>query len=50
MFINESTGTPDMSYIVETSKVMYAFLETLNTLQLEKIDSDYIKKAMNGLI
>ena len=49
MFINESTGTPDMAYIVETSKVMYAFLETLNTLQLENVNSPYITKIINDI-
>lgn len=49
MFVNESTGTPDMTYIVEASKVMYAFLETLNTLQLEKVDGAYITKMINSM-
>ena len=45
MFLNES-GTPDFGLITETSKVMYAFLETLNTLQLERIDGAYISKVL----
>ena len=49
MFINESTGTPDFSLLTETAKVMYGFLETLNTLQLEKVDGPYITKVINGL-
>lgn len=49
MFINESTGNPDMSYIVETAKVMYAFLETLNTLQLENITGSYISNIINNI-
>ena len=48
MFLNES-GQPDMRYIVEASKVMYGFLETLNTLQLESVDSPYINKIINNL-
>ena len=49
LFLNES-GTPDFGLITETAKVMYAFLETLNTLQLEKVDGEYIRKAISGLI
>ena len=49
MFIDESTNLPDMRYIVETSKVMYAFLETLNTLQLENVNGPYITKIINTI-
>ena len=49
LFLDES-GTPDFGLITETAKVMYAFLETLNTLQLEKVDGNYISKAIAGLI
>lgn len=48
MFLNES-GLPDFSLITETSKVMYAFLETLNTLQLESVDGPYIKKLIDSI-
>lgn len=49
MFINEQTHTHDFGLIVETAKVMYAFLETLNTLQLESVDSNYIKKIITTI-
>ena len=47
-FINEN-GSLDMSSIIETAKVMYGFLETLNTLQLEKVDGEYIKNALSQI-
>ena len=40
-YITES-GQLDTPIVVEAVKVMYGFLETLNTLQLESVDSDYI--------
>ena len=40
-YITES-GQLDTPVVVEAVKVMYGFLETLNTLQLESVDSDYI--------
>ena len=42
-------GSLDTSLIVETSKVMYGFLETLNTLQLEKVDPTYIKNVLDNM-
>lgn len=47
-YITES-GTLDTDLIVEASKVMYGFLETINTLQFEKVDSAYIKKVLDGM-
>lgn len=47
-YITES-GTLDTDLIVESSKVMYGFLETINTLQLEKVDSEYIKKVLSSM-
>lgn len=47
-YITES-GTLDTDLIVEASKVMYGFLETVNTLQLDKVDSAYIKKVLDGM-
>ncbi len=49
MFINEATQTPDFGLITETSKVMYGFLETLNTLQLESVNSKYILNIINNI-
>jgi hypothetical protein len=42
-------GNLDTALIVEASKVMYGFLETLNTLQLEKVDAKYIEKVLNNM-
>ena len=47
-YITES-GTLDTDLIVESSKVMYGFLETVNTLQLEKVDTSYIKKVLDSM-
>ena len=47
-YITES-GTLDTDLIIEASKVMYGFLETVNTLQLDKVDSAYIKKVLDGM-
>ena len=47
-YLNES-GSIDTGLIVESAKVMYAFLETLNTLQLEKVDSKYIKNVLDNM-
>lgn len=41
----EEDGSLDIDTIVESSKVIYGFLETLNTIQLgRKIDQDYLKE------
>lgn len=42
-------GNLDTALIVEAGKVMYGFLETLNTLQLEKVDAKYIEKVLNEM-
>ena len=42
-------GRMDMQRIFEAGKVMYGFLETLNTLQLEKVDKDYITKLIHEM-
>lgn len=47
-YITES-GTLDTDLIVESSKVMYGFLETINTLQFDKVDSAYIKKVLDNM-
>lgn len=47
-YTNES-GQIDFPAIVESAKVMYGFLETLNTLQLEKVDEKYITKVLNEM-
>lgn len=42
-------GNMDMHLVVESAKVMYGFLETVNTLQLEKVDSAYITRVLKGM-
>lgn len=43
------SGKLDTGMIVESAKVMYAFLETINTLQLQKVDSKYIQKVLSEM-
>lgn len=45
---NES-GKLDTGLVVESAKVMYGFLETINTLQLEKVDANYIKNILENM-
>ena len=39
-------GNIEMEFVVESAKVMYGFLETLNTIQLAKIDKEYLEKII----
>lgn len=39
----------DIDLVVETTKVMYGFMETLNTLQLVKVDEAYIEDAIKQM-
>ena len=48
-YTEAETGRLDMFKIVENAKVMYTFMELLNTSKLEKIDEAYIKDALNSL-
>lgn len=48
MYLNES-GQLDLPLVIESAKVMYAFLETLNTIQIENVDAKYIAKVMNDM-
>lgn len=43
----EEDGSLDMDTIVESSKVLYGFLETLNTLQLKTVDAKYIESIFS---
>ena len=45
----EEHGQLDMDHIVETAKIMYGFMETVNTLQLEKVDETYIKNVLENM-
>ena len=48
-YTEAETGRLDMFKIVENAKVMYTFMELLNTSKLEKIDEAYVKDALNSL-
>ena len=45
----EEGGRLDMVKIVENAKVMYTFMEVLNTAKLEKIDESYVKDVLKSL-
>ena len=47
-YLNES-GSLDVNKAVETAKVMYTFLETINTLKLENVNDGYIAKVLNNI-
>ena len=47
-YVTES-GELDTYLVIESAKVMYAFLETVSTLQLEKVDSAYITKVLSEM-
>ena len=42
------SGNLDTEKVIESSRVMYGFLETLNTLQLENVNEEYIKNVIEG--
>jgi len=48
-YMDNDTGRVDTGLVVESAKVMYGFIETLNTLQLEKVDASYIKKVIDNM-
>lgn len=42
-------GELDMGSVIESAKVMYGWLETVSTLQLEKVDGEYIKNILDDM-
>lgn len=42
-------GSLDMTSVVETARVMYGFLETINTLQIEKTGTKYIANIIENM-
>ncbi len=42
-------GKLNMGAVVESAKCIYGFLETVNTLQLEKVDAKYIQNALSTM-
>lgn len=45
-----SDGRLDVSKVIESTRVMYGFLEFVNTIQLEKVDENYISKVLKNEI
>lgn len=43
-------GQLDVDLVMESAKVMYGFLETLNTLQIEKVNDKYIANILNEMV
>ena len=48
-YTDEDTGTLDMGAVIESARVMYGFLETVNTLQLAKVDANYIQYILDNM-
>ena len=46
----QEDGKINMSRVIDNSRVMYGWLETVNTIQLEKVNENYIKKVVEGKI
>lgn len=42
-------GRLDMNAIVESARCMYTLLEMVSTLQIEKVDSDYIEETLKSI-
>ena len=57
VYLNESVkeqytnedGRVDTDAVIGRTRVMYGFLETLNTLQLDKVNPDYIKNVIDNI-
>lgn len=45
----DENGLFDEARVYETARVMYGFLETVNTLQLEKVDEEYIQNIFDNM-
>lgn len=48
-YTEAETGRLDMHKIVENTRVMYTFMEVLNTAKLENITESYIRDALSSL-
>lgn len=48
IYLAES-GRTDIASVIESTKVMYGFLEALRTLQLEKVDEEYIANVLKNM-
>lgn len=45
----KENGKLDMQKIIESSEIMYAFLEMVNTLKIKKVDNNYIKNTLDSI-
>lgn len=45
----DESGKLDMDAIVESARCMYALLETVSTIQLEKVDVKYIEETLKSI-
>ena len=45
----DENGQLAVNDIMEAVRVMYGFLETINTIQLAKVDEKYIAKVLDGM-
>ena len=45
----DESGKLDMDAIVESAHCMYALLETVSTIQLEKVDIKYIEDTLKSI-
>ena len=41
-YVEEGTNRIDEALVIESARVIYGWLETVNTLQLEKVDEAFI--------
>lgn len=46
-YMNESKI--DMDKVIERTKIMYTFLETVNTLKMENVNEEYLEKVINSI-
>ena len=47
-FIQES-GKLNMNRIIDTSEVMYTFLEMVNTTQLREVNTEYLESVLKSI-
>ena len=47
-FIQES-GKLNMNRIIDTSEVMYTFLEMVNTIQLREVNAEYLEGVLKSI-
>lgn len=48
IFVESVSGKLDVESLIESTKCIYAFIETVNTIKLEDIDTNYLEKYLNN--